>query len=198
MPDLGGWTPPALSNILPTAAEPERPDFLSGSLDLCGTGVEEVLPWVSRLPESLLVEESQDWEVRTCELLRGLLPWMVSTSIASSPEEALLSAFPCPFWLEPALAVSWTRALSSNLEGSRVMVTCKSTVFLPVTAEDPGTEVVVVAVVDTAWVTAGLEVVTVVVVEGGALVLPEVARGTTVPSAGFLKAAWNPSVVPCG
>ncbi len=78
------------------------------------------------------------------------------------------------------------------------METCGCRVFLPVLAEDPGAEVVVVAVVGTALVTAGLEVVTVVVVEGGTLVLPEGTRGTTVSLSGFLKAAWNPSVVPSG
>ncbi len=65
-------------------------------------------------------------------------------------------------------------------------------------AEVLGVVVAAVVVVTTAWEMAGLEVVTVVMVEGGTLVLPEDAQGTTVPGSGFLKAAWNPSVVPCG
>ncbi len=180
------------------AVEPERPDFFSGYLDLCGTGAEEVLPWASLFSESLLVEESREREVRTCELLRCLLSWEVSTSIASSGEGALLSAFPCPVRLELALAARLTRALSTNLGDNRVTVTCGSKACFTVVVEGPGAEVVVVAVVATAMVTAGLAVVTVVVVEGGTPVLPEGPRGTTVSLSGFLKAAWNPSVVPCG
>ena len=118
--------------------------------------------------------------------------------MASSVEEAWLLAFPCLDRFGSALVASLLRALSSAEGDSRVTETVRSNVFFPVMAEELGVVVEAVEVVTTALETAGLEVVTVVVVEGGAPVLPEAAGGTTVPSSGFLKAAWNPSVVPCG
>ena len=118
--------------------------------------------------------------------------------MASSLEEAWLLVFPCPDRFGSALAASLLRAPSSAEDGSRVTETVKSLVFFPVMAEELEVVVAAVVVVTTAWETAGLEVVTVVVVEGGTLVLPEEARDTTVSWSGFLKAAWNPSVVPCG
>ena len=118
--------------------------------------------------------------------------------MAPSVEEAWLLAFPCLDRFGSALAASLLRAPSSAKDDSRVTETVKSFVFFPLMAEELGVVVAAVVVVTTAWETARLEVVMVVVVEGGTLVLPEEARGTTVSWSGFLKATWNPSIVPCG
>ncbi len=118
--------------------------------------------------------------------------------MASSVEEAWLLAFPCSDRFGSALAASLLRALSSAMGDSRCTVTVGSKTFFPATAEELGVVAEAVEVVTAALETAGLEVGTVVVVEGGALVRPGGARGTTVPSSGFLKATWNPSVVPLG
>ncbi len=162
------------------AVEPAWPVFFVGSRDFRGASVEELLPSVP-LPSLSLVEDwDRDRDVRTCEVLLCLLTWDVLKSMDSSVEEPLLSAFPCPDWFGLALAASLTWALSTAWGDSRVMVTVGSKVFFPVTVEELRAKVVAVVVVTTAIVTAGLDVVTVVVVEGGAPVLPRGARGTTV------------------
>ncbi len=190
--------PPALSKASLTAAEPDWPDFFVDSFDVEGVETEEVLPAAPFLSLSREMEWERERWVRVCEVLRCLLSWETSTSMASSLEEAWLLAFPCPDRFGSALVASLLWAPSSAEDDSRVTETVKFFVFFPMTAEELGVVVAEVVVVTTAWETAGLEVVAVVVVEGGTLVLPEEAQGMTVSWSGFLKAAWNPSVVPCG
>ena len=194
----GGLTPPALSNASLTAVEPEWPDFPVDSFDVEGDEAEEVLPAAPFLSLSRDVEWDREHWVWVCEVLRCLLSWEISNSMASSVEEAWLLAFPGLDRFGSALAASWLRAPSSAEGDSWVTENVTSIVFFPVTAEELGVVVAAEVVVTTAWETVRLEVVTVVVVEGGTLVLPEEARGMTVSWSGFLKAAWNPSVVPCG
>ncbi len=78
-----------------------------------------------------------------------------------SVEESLLSAFPCPDWFGLALAASLAWALSTAWGDSRVMVTFRSKVFFPVTAEELGAMVVEVVVVTTAIKKAELDAVAV-------------------------------------
>ncbi len=168
-----------------------------GSLDLEGAGAKGVLPSVPFLSLSLFVDWDREQDVQTCELLLCMLTWEVSKSMDSSVEESLLLVFPCPDWFGSALAASLAWASSIALGDIRVTVTCGSKGFFLVVEEELGAEVVAVVVVATAVETARLDVVTVVMVEGRAPVLPGTARGMTVFSSGLTK-AWNPSVVPIG
>ncbi len=112
-----------LSNISLTAVEPIWLDFLVASLDVDGAGTEEVLPSLSFLSLSRVVDWDREREVRTCEVLLCILAWETSSSMGSSVEEPWLPDFRCPGWFGLALAASLTRALSNVWGDSRVMVT---------------------------------------------------------------------------
>ncbi len=102
---------------------------------------------------------------------------------------------PLPGLVRPMPSLAWASSIA--LGDIHVTVTCGSKGFFLVVEEELGAEVVAVVVVATAVETARLDVVTVVMVEGRAPVLPGTARGMTVFSSGLTK-AWNPSVVPIG
>ncbi len=84
----GGLTPPALSKTSLVAVEPEWLDFFLDSFDVEGVEPEVVLPAAVFLSPSREEEWEQERCVRTCEVLRCLLSWETSKSMASSVEEA--------------------------------------------------------------------------------------------------------------
>ena len=70
------------------AVEPEWLDFLVDSFDVEGVEAKEVLPVAPFLSLSREVEWERERWVWVCEVLRCLLSWETSTSMASSVEEA--------------------------------------------------------------------------------------------------------------
>ncbi len=146
----GGWTPPALSKASLAAVEPDWPDFFVDSFDVEGVETEEVLPAAPFLSLFRETEWERERWVWVCEVLRCLLSWETSTSMASSLEEAWLLAFSCPDRFRSALAASLPRAPSSAAVDSRVTDTVRSFVFFPITAEELGVVVAAVVVVATA------------------------------------------------